>query len=251
MNELLSEIRKYIFPGVVSLLAIFMIVYANMTEQNGAYILGSFAVLLAGLISLVAAIVQLTKQIRLILNVVLVVLVAWLAYADYMSIKVPIEFQEEKERRYEHVVQRLKDIRTAQLAHKAIYQKYVGNVDSLAHFVANDSIPFIKAIGEVPDTMTLDAALKAGIVSRDTIYIGVMDSLFMGKTEDRVHTFHPDSFVIVPFSGGTPFKLEAGSVERSGVDVPVFMATDPVPFDPRDPMQVGSMTDPKTNGNWE
>jgi len=35
------------------------------------------------------------------------------------------------------------------------------------------------------------------------------------------------------------------------VKVPVFQATDSKPFDPRDPMQVGSMSDPKTNGNWE
>jgi len=40
-------------------------------------------------------------------------------------------------------------------------------------------------------------------------------------------------------------------VPRSGTDVPVFMAKDGKPFDKTDPMMVGSMNDPKTNGNWE
>lgn len=246
----MNDIKNFVFPAVVTGGGVFMIIYASFTEQNAAFVLGAFAVLIAGAISLVAALSNLTQQVRLILSVVLGLLIAVLAFMDYNSIKVPIEFQAEKERRYAHVVQRLKDIRTAQLAHKAIYQRYLGNTDSLVAFVKNDSIPFIKAIGEVPDTLTEEEAIRRGLVSRDTNYVSVKDSLF-GNTEDRIHSFLPDSFVIVPFSGGTPFKLEAGMIERSGVDVAVFQATDPVPFDSRDPMQVGSMTDPKTNGNWE
>ncbi|NQV52293.1 MAG: hypothetical protein HQ500_03880 [Flavobacteriales bacterium] len=247
----MSEIKKFIFPAAVVFLGIAMIIYANLTDQNGAYILGSFAILLAGLVSIVAAFIELSKMLRTVISAGLTVIVLGLAYADYMSIKVPIEFQAEKERRYTHVIQRLKDIRTAELAYKAIYQKYLGNTDSLVNFIKHDSIPSIKAIGEVPDTMTLDQAIKEGIVSRDTNYTNVLDSLFGGKQDDRVHHFHADSFVVVPFTGGKAFKLEAGFVERSGIKVPVFQATDPVPFDHRDPKQVGSMTDPKTNGNWE
>ncbi|MEQ9188463.1 MAG: hypothetical protein RLP15_12060 [Cryomorphaceae bacterium] len=247
----MNEIKKFIFPSTVVVLGIIMVIYSNATEQNGAFILGSFAILLAGLVSLVAAMVELSTKLRTGISIGLAVLVTGLAYADYMSIKVPIEFQEEKERRYAHVIQRLKDIRTAELAYKAIYQKYIGNTDSLVNFIKNDSIPFIKAIGEVPDTMSLEQAIKEGIVSRDTNYTSVLDSLFGGNAKERIHAFHADSFVVVPFTGGKRFKLESGFVERSGVKVPVFQATDPAPFDRRDPLQVGSMADPKTNGNWE
>ncbi len=246
----MSEYKIFIFPGVLTLIGIILLINGFSTEQNGAYMFGALAFFLAGAISVVAALVQLSKQIRLGISAVLVLLVASLAYADYMSIKVPIEFQNAKERRYKHVVQRLKDIRTAELAFKAKYQVYTGSMDTLIDFVKNDSILFIKAFGEVPDTLSEEEAIKRGIVSRDTNYVSVKDSLFKAG-DDRVHRFHPDSLRFVPFTGGAKFDLAAGTVERSGVEVPVFQATDSKPFDPRDPMQVGSLNDPKTNGNWE
>ncbi|MEX2595883.1 MAG: hypothetical protein WEC59_03055 [Salibacteraceae bacterium] len=248
----MSEYKKFLFPAVLTIIGIFLIIYGYATEQNGAFLFGAFGVFLAGAISVVSTVVQLSKTIRLGIIAVLVILVGSLAYADYVSIKVPIEFQKEKKRRYVHVVQRLKDIRTAEIGYKAKYQKYTSNLDSLVHFVKHDSIAFIKAFGNVPDTMTQEEAIKKGIVTRDTNYVAVKDSLFGGKAAlNRVHKFHPDSMIYVPFSGGAKFDLEAGTVERSGVDVQVFQATDSKPFDPRDPLQVGSMNDPKTNGNWE
>jgi hypothetical protein len=247
----MNDFKKYVFPVIVTGLGLFMVINGKMTEQNGAYIIGSFSILLAGLISFVAALVQLSKTLRMAISIGMTLLIAYLTYADYMSIKVPIEFQAKKEKRYAHVIQRLKDIRTAQLAYKAKYQKYANNVDSLVFFVKTDSLPFVKAIGEVPDTMSLEDALKAGIVMRDTNYVLVMDTLFNDLKDERAHLFHADSFTVVPFTSGVRFKMEAGMVERSGIKVPVFMAMDAKPFDPRDPMQVGSMTDPKTNGNWE
>lgn len=246
----MSEYKKFIFPGILTALGLFLVINGASTEQNGAYMFGAIAFFLAGAISIVAALVQLTKSTRLIISGVLVVLVVGLSYADYMSIKVPIDFQKEKVKRYAHVIQRLKDIRTAELAYKSKFQKYTGNLDSLINFVKFDSIAFVKAIGEVPDTLTEDEALKRSLVTRDTNFVSVKDSLFK-PTDDRVHAFVPDSLRFVPFTGGAQFKLEAGKVERSGIKVPVFQATDSKPFDPRDPMQVGSLSDPKTNGNWE
>jgi len=248
----MSEFKKFIFPGVLTILGIVLLINGGMTEQNGMFMFGAVGILIAGIVGLAAAAVELNKMLRLGVSGALILLVAGLAYSNYQSIKVPIEFQNEKERRYEHVVQRLKDIRTAELAYKARYQKYMGNMDSLVDFIKSDSIAFIKAIGNVPDTMSLEDAVKAGIVSRDTLYVSVYDSLFATQvTADRVHAFVADSIAYVPFTGGAEFALDAGFVKRSSVDVPVFQATDSKPFDKRDVLQVGSMNDPKTNGNWE
>lgn len=248
----MSDYKKYIFPAVFTLIGLLAVVNGFTTHQNGTFMLGAFGILLAGAISLVATMVRLSKNLRLIISVGLALIVSGLAFSNYMSIKIPIEFQKEKVRRYAHVVEHLKDIRTAQLAYKAKYQKFQGNADSLVAFVKTDSIPFIKAFGEVPDTMSLEDAIKNGIVTRDTVHVSVLDSFFLGnKTEARLEPFNPDSMVVIPFTGGAKFDIQAGKVERSGVKVPVFQATDSKPFDPRDPKQVGSMSDPKTNGNWE
>lgn len=245
-------IKKIWFPAVLTLAGLVIIINGLMTEQNGAFMFGAFALLIAGSVSLVAAMINMGKQIRMIVSVGLGVLIVALAYADYQSIKVPIEFQEEKERRYVHVVQRLKDIRTAELAFKAKYGVYTGSFDTLVGFIKNDSLELIKAFGVVPDTMTLEEAIEAELVTRDTVLVAVNDSLFGSRhLTDRVHPFVLDSLPYVPFTGGAKFELEASTVNRSGTTVPVFMAKDSKPFDPSDAMQVGSLNDPKTNGNWE
>lgn len=245
-------LKKIWFPVALTLTGLIVIINGLFTEQNGAFMLGAFALLIAGSVSLVAAMVQLRSNLRLIVSVGLGVMIAVLAYADYQSIKVPIDFQNEKERRYEHVVQRLKDIRTAELAFKAKYQRYSGSLDSLVDFVQSDSLNVIKAFGEVPDGMTPKEALDSGFVSRDTVQVSVYDSLFGSRhTRDRVHPFVLDSLAYVPFTGGAKFELEAKLIERSGAKVPVFRAKDSKPFDINDPRMVGSLNEPKTNGNWE
>lgn len=143
-------------------------------------------------------------------------------------------------------------LKTAELAYKAKYQKYTGSMDTLINFIKTDSLNVIKAFGEVPDGMTLENALDSGFVSRDTVPVSVFDSLFGSRHMDgRVHPFAIDSLGLVPFTKGGKFELEAGIVERSGAKVPVFRAKDGAPFDKSDPRMVGSLNDPKTNGNWE
>jgi len=244
--------KKIWFPVVLTLAGLIAVISGLNTEQTGFFMLGSFALLIAGAVSVVATTVDLSKTLRMAISSALLVLIVVLGYADYQSIKVPIDFQNEKEYRYAHVVQRLKDIRTAELAFKSKYQRYTGSMDTLVDFVANDSITLIKAFGEVPDTMTLEEAIAANIVERDTVMVPVIDSLFGPRhSEGRAHPFAVDSMGLVPFTGGKKFELQASTVDRSGTDVPVFMAKDVAPFDRSDPRMVGSMTDPKTNGNWE
>ncbi len=247
----MKELRGLIFPGVVSVLGIVVLIAAFQTEQNTMVILGVLALILAGAIGVVMSIVSIGKPIRLGISAVLILLSAGLAYADYISIQGPLAFQKEKDRRYKHVIQRLKDIRTVQLAYKRKYQKYTGDLDSLENFIKMDSLEVIRAIGERPDTMTNEEALLAGIISRDTVLVPVIDSLFKPSEEGRIHAFNLDSLRFVPFTEGAEFELDAGFVERSSVKVPVFVARDSKPFDTNDPLQVGSMNDPKTNGNWE
>ena len=245
-------VKKIWFPVLLTIAGLITVINGMSTHQNGAFMFGAFALLIAGAVSLVASMVELNKTLRLGLSIGLAVLISALAYADYQSIMVPIEQQIEKERRYVHVVQRLKDIRTTELAYKAKYQKYTSSFDTLVNFLKSDSLEVVKAIGEVPDTMTLEDAIEAKLVTRDTILVPVIDSLFgVRHAKDRMHPFVVDSMPFVPFTKGKKFILEAGTIERSGAKVPVFQAKDGAPYDKSDPMMVGNMADPKTNGNWE
>jgi len=247
---------KYIFPGLLILIGVILFIFKFWRDQNNLFLLGGAAILVTGIISLLNALEKISKGASVAVWAVMLVASIGLAFSDYMSIKEPLDFLAEKDRRYEHVKQHLIDIRTAQIAYKGVNQRYTDNFDSLLHFVKNDSFLVIKATGEIPDSLQGQEAraLELGIIERDTGKVSVFDSLFAmkpEKLEDRIiKSFNLDSLAYVPFTNGAKFELSAGTVERGSVVVPVFMAIDSKPFDPRHALQVGSMTDPTTNGNW-
>jgi len=165
------------------------------------------------------------------IQVVLAVAIIVLAYLLWESINKPIRFNREKDRIERATIQRLKDIRTAQLAFRSEHGRFTGDFDSLITFLKTDSFSVVKAIGSVPDSMiellgrkkAELQALKEGLISRDTIRLSVKDSLFKAG-------YPIDSLRYAPFTKGYEFELGAGVLETaSKVVVRVFEAK--VPYD--------------------
>ncbi len=149
---------------------------------------------------------------RAIIQIILGILIVVLAYFVYNSIMTPIRFNKLKDVRELATIERLIDIREAQKAYKDVNMKYVGDFDSLIYFLKNDSFSITKAIGTIPESLidslgTLkkakEAALKRGIIRRETTKIPVMDSLFGVN-------FAVDSLRFVPYTEGIEFEMEAG-----------------------------------------
>lgn len=191
--------------------------------------------------------------IQIGLAIVIIVLV----YLIYESIMEPVRFNQEVARREAQIIQRLRDIRAVQVAHRSRYQRFSPDLDSLVYFVRNDSLPIIMAIGTVPDTLTETEAVQLGIVQRDTMWLAARDSL------QRRMTYPLDSLPYVPNSGGRRFSLDAGMIERGLVTLPVFEAsTIPehyladmdnwrVYYTRMAGLRVGSMLEASIDGNWE
>jgi hypothetical protein len=178
-------------------------------------------------------------QIALALGIIV------MGYFLYESIAKPIRFKAEKEKRYAIVIDKLKDIRTLQIAYKDVNGNFTASFDSLIHFVKFDSLPLIRAIGDVPDTLTEEQAIAKGLVTRETVKISVLDSLFKKN-------YSIDSIAYVPFTK-SKFKMGIGEIETgSKIKVKVFEVIDTEPFDPNQILQVGSLTEANNNaGNWE
>jgi hypothetical protein len=161
---------------------------------------------------------------KTIIQVLLTIAIIVLGYFCVESIKKPVRFQKAYQQRTEKVIERLKDIRSAQVAYKAINGQYTSNFDTLSTFIANDSLPMVKMEGSLTDSMiavglTEKMALKKGIIKRDTSRISVMDSLFSHKP------WMPDSIGIVPFTNNAKFEMGVGVIKTaSGVNVTVFEA---------------------------
>lgn len=174
---------------------------------------------------------------RKALKIGLPVLIVVLAFFLIRGINTPIQFEKEKKIRYKAVINNLKDIRTAQLSYKDVYGKFTGSFETLIDFVKYDSIPLVRSLGSLPDTLNEQMALDLGIIMtsipkgktdeevlaegfliRDTVKISVLDSIYPVG-------YPIDSLRYIPFTNNHEFKMGAGIVETgSKVKVHVFEA---------------------------
>jgi hypothetical protein len=161
---------------------------------------------------------------KTVLQILLFIVAIVLAFFIYKSIQEPIQFEKAKKARYDATVERLKDIRKAQLAYKDVYGKFTGSWDTLLNFIMNESVITVRKIGELNDSMveagiTERKAIQMGLIIRDSIRVPALEAVF-GKDYDA------KSLKYVPVPGEpTEFKLGATViVTGSGIGVPVFEA---------------------------
>ena len=65
---------------------------------------------------------------KLLIQLVLWIVIGILGYLLFNSVYEPTKFNNEKERRYVKVIEKLKDIRTAETAHLEITGKFTGSL---------------------------------------------------------------------------------------------------------------------------
>ena len=137
----------------------------------------------------------------------------------YSSINGPIKFNQVKNDRYTQVIDRLKDIRTAQIAHKDVNGFYANNFDSLVSFIDNGIFTVIEkrdsSYLEYNRTYRIDMLKEVEIV--DTLgFVSVKDSLFGDNESYKM-------MAKVPIEGtDSEFSIKADIIDKNGYQVPVF-----------------------------
>lgn len=156
------------------------------------------------------------KGFQILLGLVIVALV----YVIYNQISTPIKFDNELKSKKAQVIERLKDIRTAQRAFKSKYQRFTGDFDTLAQFILTDTLELERKIVDEDDSVGLAQLKKAGKKNVETFTIAVIDTIFAPKTltPDQVKELR-----YVPFTERkVQYILQAGQLTTgSGVVVPV------------------------------
>ena len=202
------------------------------------------------------------------LELFLWVLSIFFASQIYSSINGPIKFNQVKNERYTKVIDRLKDIRSAQIAHKDVNGFYANNFDSLVSFIDNGIFTLIEkrdsSYLEYNRTYRIDMLKEVEIV--DTLgFVSVKDSLFGNNESYKM-------MAKVPIDGtDSEFSIKADIIDKNGYQVPVFevkVKKDIVLFDQNKDLLdqenkvisvdgvngpeiiLGSMTDVSTSGNW-
>jgi len=145
------------------------------------------------------------------LNIVFTIIIVVLVYFLIQSIMKPIRFNREKDARETAIKEKLIDIRTAQEAFKSVKGYYTGSFDTLITFLKADSLPLVFKRGSLTDEMIADGitsereAVKKGLISRDTSYIPVRDSIFY-------QGYPIETLRFVPGLENTEFQMSAARV---------------------------------------
>ena len=206
---------------------------------------------------------------KLGIQVVLWIASIFFVYKIYDSINGPIKFNQTKNDRYAKVIDRLKDIRKAQIAHKDVKGTFSNNFDSLVKFVDEGIFTLIEkrdsSYLEYDRTYRIDMLREVIVI--DTLgTVLVKDSLFGDSNRYK-------NMAYVPIEGvqDSMFKINAEVINKNGYKVPVFevkVAKSVILFDQNADLVkqenetvsvdgvngseiiLGSLSNVSTNGNW-
>ena len=187
------------------------------------------------------------KIVKILVEILLALVAVGCVYGIYRSIMKPVNFNKEKARRQEVAVQRLKDIRTLEVAFKGVNNRFTADIDSLINFYNTGKMDIIMQVGSNDDSLAMEntkrvkdrAFLKLSkeeqnarlmelyrqgqkLVFSISTPIAVKDTLFNGRPD-----FCVDSLKYIPFSGKQPVEMDAIVKTVSGVQVPLFEARMP------------------------
>ena len=210
---------------------------------------------------------------KVILVLVALAVVA-LAYITIQSVLAPVTFDKKQKKIEVELQKQLKKIASLEEAYKSVYDKYA-NKEELIDFVQNGRVFYIRAEGDYTSAMrdqglTEEDAARRGLIRRDTVWVAAKDTLLNDGTDlAKLFTIpnNPDSSIQVVASS---IEQEVGELK---IQMPVFQASasyesylNPLKNERRvrekveaakaktnafPGLRVGSLTEAKTNGNWE
>ena len=114
-------------------------------------------------------------------QIILAVAIVGLVYVIYVQISTPIRFDKETKAKKAQVIDRIKDIRTAQRAFKSKYQHFTASFDSLSAFVLTDTLELERKIVDEDDSAAMAMLKKSGKKNIEKFKIAVIDTIFSPK----------------------------------------------------------------------
>lgn len=191
---------------------------------------------------------------KLVVNLILILIVAFLVWMLVGGIKTPIQFKNEKEKREAAVHSKLENIRTCQELYRDITGEFAPTFDTLKQVLMTDSIPFEQVFEDPDDPTNEDKFVYK------TIWTNAMDSINAMKLP-------LDSLSYVPYSGGKQFSIAADTLtyqktivwvtecatrynEFMGPYADVKFSKYDNSYDPDAIVKFGDMGSPNLSGNW-
>ena len=151
-----------------------------------------------------------------IFQIILGVAIIALVYVIYVQISTPLNFNKELATKKAAVIERIKDIRTAQRAFKTKYQHFTSTFDSLENFILNE---MERKLVDEDDSVGMAMLKKSGKKNIEKFKIAVIDTIFSPKklTVEQVKELR----YIPGTDDKAQFIMEAGYTTASNVVVPI------------------------------
>ena len=208
------------------------------------------------------------SKYKIVIQSILWLLIAFFSYKIYTSINSPINFNKVKTERYKKVINRLKEIRKAQIAYKDVNGIYSDNFDSLVSFIENGIFTLVEkrdsSFLEYNRTYRIDM-LKEVIVIDTLGTVSVKDSLFKDNDDYKLMSQ-------IPIEGvDEKFTINSQIINKNNYKVPVFevkvskniilhdqddflvsQENETISVDGVNGSEIilGSLSDVSVNGNW-
>ena len=203
------------------------------------------------------------------LELFLWILSVFFASQIYSSINGPIKFNKIKNERYAVVIDRLKDIRNAQIAHKDVKGYYANNFDDLVSFIDNGLFTLIEEKDSsylAYDRVYRIDMLREVRIVRELGKVSVKDSLFKDN-----ESYKQMAFIPIKGKEDEKFSISADIIDKNGYEAHVFevkVKKDVILYDQNKDLLkqenkvisvdgvngseivLGSMTEVSTSGNW-
>ena len=291
MEKFLQKINPYI----LSIFLIFtgqgfLVKYLSgdaLESQPLAMLFASLSMIAVGVMAMPAILEKVDYKMYKRLFAVGVLGALGLAYSVFYSVDEEIEFQATQKAVNATTIQRLKDIRSAQESHLAVYGTFAETFDSLLQFVQAEVVPVEYNMGSFHDTLPeiqsrengyvikrADIALLAekegmteeelrDLIMEDMSPYKVRDTLFTSfynenfkpevRQAQRLPNVSLDSLPFNPYTGER-FVMKTGAVEVGRVWQPTILVQDPTPFGrekvKKDTLRFGSLAEAHRDGNW-
>lgn len=143
-----------------------------------------------------------------IIQLILALAIIGLSFYIYKLIATPIKFENEQKVREVAVIERIKDIRTAERQFKSKYQRFTASFDTLINFVLTETMEGERKIVDEDDSVAMAQLKRLKKKNIETFTFSVKDSLFKHLSEKDVRDLR-----YIPFTDNqTEFILEAGII---------------------------------------
>ena len=291
MEKFLRTINGYVISLVLLLFGLgFLLKYASgdaLESQPTSMLYASLAMIVVGILAMPIVLEKVNQSMYKVLLAAGVLAAAGLAYSVFYSVDEEIQFQATQQRVNATTIQRLKDIRSAQESHLAVYGSFAETFDSLLKFVEAPVVPVEFNMGSFHDTLPEVQSREDGYVikraqiaaiaeedgmSEQELLDLITDDLSPYKVRDTLYTsFYAENFTpevraaqrlpqvsldSLPFNPytGERFIMKTGAVEVGRVWQSTILVQDPTPFGrekvKKDTLRFGSLFEAHRDGNW-